>query len=189
MRRSDFLLCVLDAFGGSIEGRTLLQKRCFFVALLLKQDNLYGFRAHYYGPYSPAIDETLAELVSLGLVDERRIGFGAVGSEGFEIRRHDYRLTPDGRAIVESFRDEHSSSYKQIEEVAERIIEAGNPGYMELSVAAKAWYIIRSENRPMTLSEITNEARGFGWNVDASSLSRSAEFLRKLDLVSKGVRQ
>src|SRR5690242_13150710 len=136
MRRSDFLLCVLDAFGGSIEGRTLLQKRCFFVALLLKQDELYGFRAHYYGPYSPTIDETLAQLVSLGLVDERRHAFGITGSEGFEIRRHDYGLTPDGEAVVGLFREEHATLYKQVEKAAETIVEAGDPGYMELSVAA-----------------------------------------------------
>src|SRR5579871_5224150 len=103
MKPTDFLLCLIDAFGESIEGRTLLQKRAFFVAELSREDFGLRFDAHYYGPFSPTVEGTATQLKNLGFLKESSTGFGIV-SDGFEVRRYDYTLTNDGQRIVEKLR-------------------------------------------------------------------------------------
>ena len=64
MNSTDFLLSVIAAFGGRVDGRTLLQKRAYFVSLLSDIDPGLNFDAHYYGPYSATVDNTLGRLES-----------------------------------------------------------------------------------------------------------------------------
>jgi uncharacterized protein len=186
MNPIDFVLAVIHAFGDAIEGRTLLQKRCYFIALHLGKDNEYEFRAHYYGPYSPTIDSALTQLQAVGFIEESSIGFGAADSSGFEIRRHDYRLTPDGREIAEML--EASEPYQQILQTAQKIKEAGDPNYFAISIAAKASYILRSQGRPMTEEEIRKEATRFGWQIDQQALERAITFLERMDVARRNQR-
>lgn len=129
MNASQFLLSLIAARGGKLQGRTLLQKEGYFVALLSNSPIDLGYKAHYYGPYSATVDGTLTQLKNLGFVEEASTGFGIV-SGGFEMRRYDYRLTDDGRKVLQSF--EQSPEYKAIEEAAHKIREAGEPNYVEL---------------------------------------------------------
>jgi uncharacterized protein YwgA len=50
-------------------GRTLLQKKVFFVNELLK--GTIAFLPHYYGPYSREVASAVDSLVSAGLLTER----------------------------------------------------------------------------------------------------------------------
>jgi hypothetical protein len=183
MEASDFLLSIIKASGGVVHGRTLMQKRCYFVAVLLHMEEEFGFQAHYYGPYSAALDSALSQLVGVGFVEESRIGFGASDSSGFEIRRHDYKLTPDGEVVADLLESADPSSYGQTSGAVQKLREAGEPTYFELSIAAKAFYIIRNQKRPVTREEISREAEGFGWNIEPQALGRAIEFLEKIPLV------
>ncbi|MGD0693946.1 MAG: hypothetical protein ABSB82_03755 [Terriglobia bacterium] len=183
MEIGDFILCVIDAWDGVARGRTLLQKRCYFVALLSHMEKQCGFQAHYYGPYSSLIDGALSRLVAVGFVDESRIGFGAADSSGFEIRRHDYTLTPDGREMVELLQYEDDPTLARVHDSISRLKEAGNPNYVELSIAAKAYFIINQRNGPVTRGEIRKEAEGFGWNIEPGALDKAIDFLERIPLV------
>ncbi len=183
MNPAQFLLCLIDASrSGEIQGRTLLQKRAYFVSLLTSSSVELGFDAHYYGPYSAIVDGTVVELKNLGFVEETGTGFGVV-SGGFEMRRYDYRLSPDGKRVVESLRG--SDSYQKIQQALERISAAGDPNYMELSMAAKAFYILRKENRPMTRDQLAHAAESFNWQIGQVSLERAILFLRNLGLTEE----
>ena len=52
MKDSDFLLCVIAAKGRRVKGRTLLQKTCYFVSVLLARVRETDFKAHFYGTHS-----------------------------------------------------------------------------------------------------------------------------------------
>lgn len=183
MKTSDFLLCIIGAMGGSVSGRTLLQKTCYFVSVQLEEEIDLDFKAHYYGPYSPTIDNALARMTDLGFVEQRTIGFGTANSAGFEIRRNDYEFTEEGKEIFEFLRTQRAQEYRRIKDAVNNIKTAGDPGYFELSIAAKAYYIIHNQGGALTIGAIRSEARELGWEVEPQSLDHAVNFLEKLNLV------
>ncbi len=181
----DFVLSLIAGFGGRIQGRTLLQKRAYFVAQLSGVSIDLGFDAHYYGPYSPVVDNSIVRLKSLGFLVEENIGFGVV-SGGFEIKRYDYRVTEDGKKILGSL--EARQDFKKIERACIAILEAGDPSYMVLSIATKADFILGKRGKAMTKAEIIREAEKFDWNIQEGALAKAVDFLGKLGVVQSAER-
>ena len=179
MNASEFLLSLIDACGGSVAGRTLLQKKSYFVSLLSGISIDLGYQAHYYGPYSANVDGTMTQLKNLGFVEESNTGFGIL-SGGFEMRRYDYHLTEDGRKVLRPF--VQSPEYRAIEGAVRKIRDAGEPDYIELSIAAKAYYILRKQEKRMSTNELLLEAKKFNWNISEQSLARAVEFLKHVGL-------
>ena len=62
MNPTVFLIGLLDASGGSVRGRTYLQKLTYFVTLLADVKLELGFDAHFYGPYSEIVENALIQL-------------------------------------------------------------------------------------------------------------------------------
>jgi hypothetical protein len=176
----DFVLSVIAGFGDQIQGRTLLQKRVYFVARLSGVSINLGYDAHFYGPYSPIVDNSVARLKSLGFLAEESIGFGVVSS-GFEVRRYDYRITPDGRRILESLKC--TDDYARLEKACKSIVEAGDPNYFVLSIAAKADFILGKRGKAMTRAEIMREAQRFDWHIQGEDLNNAVEFLENVGLI------
>ena len=63
------LLIVANQDEGDLQGRTILQKKLYFLSVLNKSDHCTDlvFRPHYYGPYSSEVAENLDILVSSGI--------------------------------------------------------------------------------------------------------------------------
>jgi uncharacterized protein YwgA len=182
MKPTDFLLCLIDASGGSVEGRTLLQKRAFFVAELIGQDFGLKFDAHYYGPYSATVEGTATQLKNLGFLNESSTGFGII-SDGFEMRRYDYTLTDDARVLLKKLKA--TAEYKHINEATQKILNSGNPNYMELSIAAKAYFLLKKkEGRAMSFAQLIKEAQKYNWNISPASINRAIEFLKSVELAN-----
>jgi uncharacterized protein YwgA len=78
-------MLIIDAAGGTLEGKTLLQKRAYFLSELLNFD--LDYHAHYFGPYSPQLENGIGRAKSLGFIEEKTLGFGISDSVGFEVRR------------------------------------------------------------------------------------------------------
>ena len=182
MNAPQFIIAMLHCFGGSTTGKTLLQKRAFFVALLSKVDPGLDFDAHYYGPYSSTVDNTITQLKNMGFVQEETNEFGVM-SGGFEMRRYDYRLTEQGQEIARKLTD--LPEYEKIRESAEAIRRAGDPNYIELSIAAKAYFIISRQQRPMSIAEITKEAERYNWTIGEQSVRKAADFLQALHVAEE----
>lgn len=182
MSPTNFVLALIDACGGSVSGRTLLQKRAFFASLLSKVDPGLSFDAHYYGPYSSTVDGITTQLKNLGFVEEKNLSFGVV-SGGFEMKRYDYALTAEGRNILEPIRT--TEEYKRISTAIKKINRAGNPDYLILSIAAKVYFILKKSGKPMSKVEIQKEAEKLNWNLQPSSLESAVNFLLKLDVTQK----
>lgn len=184
LTQEKFVLLIVEAFGGKIMGKTLLQKRAYFVSTLL--DLGFEFKPHYYGPYSPDIDEGLSQNKSLGFIQEQTHGLGAEDTVGFEVRRYDYSITSDGRQILIDIKKNHSSDWKEILKCSIMMKDAGDIGdYIMLSVAAKTFYILNKRNNTMTTDEISRKARSLGWDIKPSMIDKTASFLEKLSLVER----
>ena len=184
MKADRLVLLVLDYAGGTISGKTLLQKRCFFLAKLLCMDLHY--QAHYYGPYSTEVEEGLAKLKALGFVQEQSHGFGIADSVGFEVRRYDYTLTDDGKIVVKTLKERIPKKYEKIKSALDKLKTAGDTdNYVELSIAAKTFHILSETKSPMTTSAIRTAAKDLGWNISGESIDKACAFLEKLDMVEK----
>jgi DNA-binding PadR family transcriptional regulator len=179
MSASTFLLSLIEACGGSVYGRTLLQKKSYFVSLLSRIPIDLGYQAHFYGPYSATVDGTLTQLKNLGFVEESSTGFGIV-SGGFEMRRYDYRITEDGRKVLEPVLQ--SPKYSAIKGAVQAIRDAGEPDYMKLSIAAKAYYILQKQGKRMSANELLVQAKEFNWSISEQSLVSAVEFLKRVGL-------
>ena len=182
MNAVDFLISLVDASGGSIPGRTLLQKRAYFTQLLAGVDIDLDFDAHFYGPYSPIVDNTITNLKNLGFLEESAIAYG-VNNTGFEMKRYDYRLTPDGQEIAIKLRD--IPEYTKIREAVNLLSRAGNLNYMELSVAAKAFFTLKRKKEGLSREQIATEARKFDWNIPVASLETAVSFLERLGVLRR----
>jgi len=180
MKPTDFVLCLIAAAGGKMQGRTLLQKRAFFVTELIGDDFGLRFDAHYYGPYSATIEGTTTQLKNLGFLLESSTGFGTL-KDGFEVRRFNYSLTGDGERLLESLRN--APEYKSIEDAMNRVLAAGDPNYVELSIAAKAYFLLKKkEGGRMTVAELIGQAEQYNWNISSESVNNAVRFLSSVGL-------
>jgi uncharacterized protein YwgA len=184
MNASDLVLLVLKAFDGEIRGKTLLQKRCYFVARLCDSQRAMGFEAHYYGPYSSEVDNATGQLRALGFIEESKAAFGVTGESGFEVSRYDFTLTDDGHAVASVRKEKRPNTWHAIEVAVKRIKEAGDPNYVELSIAAKACYLLeQKKGGPASANELVELAKSFGWQIRPAQVLSAWEFLEKLDLI------
>jgi predicted AAA+ superfamily ATPase len=56
---------------------------------------------------------------------------------------------------------------------------------VELSIAAKAYYVLNKLNAKATMEDIAEMISKFGWTVSDSQLERATEFLEKARLITK----
>ncbi|MHB9035024.1 MAG: hypothetical protein ACYC64_00050 [Armatimonadota bacterium] len=183
MNTYDFILLAINAMGDEVRGKTLLQKRLYFIGLLSEHLPELGYIAHYYGPYSEELSDTVGELRSAGFIVESSINYGAVNGSGFEVARRDYKLTTDGQEIADMLKKQNHALAREIKVAWERIEKAGNPDYMPLSIAAKVYHILQNGNVPLGKDEIAKMARNLGWEIDESDITKAEEFLLKLELI------
>ena len=160
----------------SVQGRTSLQKQIYFLSVLANED--FGFRPHYYGPYSSHVSTSLSALVEANLVEETRIGYGMATAFG-EVVRYDYRLSESGRDVVEQ-RPEVVSPYR---EYLDKIHDSGvSADPNTISIAAKVHFIVSDQGKA-TVDQIQEMAGSLGWNISEDSVNRVVEYLKQLELV------
>jgi uncharacterized protein len=183
MLSRNVVLLTLDAFGGATPGKTLLQKRMFFLGEILNKN--FGYRPHYYGPYSDDIAADITILTNYGFLETKTCEYGMAGGGGFEVRRFDYRLTEEGKKAVQWLKGEYPEEAKGIETAALRIENAGEMHYMDLSIAAKAYFILKkNQQRALAPEEIAVEAKKFSWSVEEPQINSAVGFLEKLGMVT-----
>ncbi|MEA3435270.1 MAG: hypothetical protein U9R43_02320 [Thermodesulfobacteriota bacterium] len=65
-------------FNGGISGRTALQKKVYFLGVMLEED--HGFSPHFYGHYSAQVADANSELKALNYLREEVNVYGSPGS-------------------------------------------------------------------------------------------------------------
>ncbi len=183
MSVKDALLAVINADKDGLKGRTLLQKKMYFVSVLVGED--FGFSPHFYGPYSSAIADQLGALCEAGLITEQSEMYADLVGPFGEVRRYDYRLTKDGSKVVGG-RSPAMQPYAQaMSKVNARPI--ANDQRL-LSIAAKVHFIVAEQGRA-TGGDIRRRAKELGWDISKDQLSQVVSYLESLDLVHKSSEQ
>jgi uncharacterized protein YwgA len=177
----DVLVLAYKAFEGDMRGKTLLQKRVYFLSVMLGID--MGYEAHYYGPYSEKVATLNSELKSLGYISESSSAWG-YDQRGFEMARHDFKLTELGMRLADRKAAVQSQLWVRIQKAAQVVRKAGDLDYMELSIAAKAYYVLNKLNGKATLEDIAGMLPKFGWSVKKEQLEKATDFLAKTDLIT-----
>lgn len=178
----DALLLTYDALGGSIRGKTNLQKKMYFLGIMLRED--FGYGPHYYGPYSASVAAANQELKTLGYLSETKASAGAVNTSGFEVARHDFSLTPDAYSVLALKKMRLQSDWERLERAVHRLTQAGDLSYMELSIAAKAYFLLDQQGKPADAEDLVRLAHQFGWTITEDDVSKAVQFLAALELAT-----
>jgi len=180
MKIYEIVLLMISGLGGKLGGKTKIQKLCYFYSVL--KGKKMGFKPHYYGPYSPAVENALDELEGIGLIDKQVENFGE-NSDGYPIMRCDYEITRYGKQVVQATGD--SKEKKELQEFVKKIDKIGLPETMDISIAAKAYYILQRERKTLTFGEIRKKAGDFGWDIKHASIDKAVNFLKDLEVVKR----
>jgi hypothetical protein len=97
------------------------------------------------------------------LLQEYSAGWG-VDHRGFEMARHDYFLTDEGKEFADAKAQVNADLWGNVQNAAEVIKKAGDLNYMELSIAAKAYFALTKLRGSASLEEIHALLPQFGWN-------------------------
>ena len=174
MSLNDALLAALA--DEDTHGRTLLQKKIYFLSVLAEED--FGFRPHYFGPYSSNVSTSLSALVEADFIKETRVGYGIATAFG-EMSRYDYALSDSGKEVIDS-RDESLSRYS---DYLAKINDSGVASDINtISIAAKVYFIVSGLGET-TIEQVKNQAQSLGWDISEDSILDVIEYLETLGLV------
>ena len=175
MNIDEVILFIISELGGKVSSKTKLQKLCYFYSILSEKD--LGFRPHFYGPYSPLVEKTLDELQGIGLIDKQTHHLGE-NNYGFEVIRYDYSINEYGKQVIEDITPE-----PELMAFLQKIKEVGDPDYLDLSIAAKAYFVLKREGKPLTVEEIKNKAARFNWKISSDNINKAIKILEEFGLV------
>ena len=183
MHIQDLILLVIGSEEDEkLQGRTLLQKKLYFLSELKGVD--HGFRPHYYGPYSSLVAENLDILVGAHFLHEEKETFETDQNIFGEIRRHTYSLTPDGDIIMDEIKKEAGyTDWKQKLDMLNGQSLASD--FNMLSIAAKVYYIVNQQGST-TSAQIREIANEYSWRINDSDIAGVLSFLEALSLISVG---
>lgn len=177
----DFVHLALLAAGGEVKGRTMLQKRVYFMGILCNCLEELGYEAHYYGPFSAEVEGAVDRLRGLGFADQTITNWG-FDHRGFERNRYDLKLNKDGVEVAKEKKKQHAGIWERMERAEKVLKTLGRVDYMQLSLAAKTYYMARKKGRPVTPDELSEYANSFAWKVTQEQINDAVKLLEKMKL-------
>ena len=102
MQSENFILLILDAFGGITESETRMQKLAFLATREYEIDLDVGFKWHYYGPYSSDLKSKFQDLSKRGLIEIEHDQRQTCMNDTYTVTR--FRLTTTGRELTNSIK-------------------------------------------------------------------------------------
>ncbi len=176
------LLTIANEKEGRLQGRTLLQKKLYFLSMLM--NTRFDFRPHYYGPYSDITAEALNDLVTSGFVKETSESFASNSVFG-ETVRYSYSLTDDGKSLFDSV--QNLSEFKKWGKTLRKIngLDMASD-FNLLSIAAKIHFIV-SEHKEVSRGEIRQVGNKLGWKIHDKDIDKVIKDLEALGLVAEQV--
>lgn len=175
METRHWVLMVLGALGERAESKTKIQKILYFISIIGNLD--FGFSAYYYGPYSAKVEDALGDLTGAGFVDQNIFSFGIDAVQGFEKKRFDYTITAAGQEVLDYLKKKHPEENESIHRIVKLLKEEN---YLNLSIAAKAHFILQQEGRPVSSQQIVEKAKHFNWNISEQQIDQSVSILQNL---------
>lgn len=180
------LLVIKGEKNAELRGRTLLQKKIYFLSVLMEND--LGFTPHYYGPYSSYVAGHLDSLVNYEILKETLVPLSSNPPEQSplgEIRKHTYIYSLMPNAFKEVWKatkkkggfDEWKQKLKAIND------QSIARDFNKLSIAAKIHYIVDWKGKT-NAEEVLQTAKEYGWNFTLEDIKKVLSFLTGLGLVT-----
>lgn len=179
----DFVHLSFQAIGKEVKGKTKLQKTVYFLAKITGHLDELGYRAHFYGPYSPEVADAVERLRSLNFLEETGSAGRLRNSQGFDLARYDYRLTEEGKQVAQLKAVRFPNTWDSLQEAQGRFEQAGDPGTKGLAIAAKTDFMLGEKEGKANVDELSKLACCFGWSVSEDEVLKGAKFLEALGLV------
>jgi hypothetical protein len=170
VKLSEVILLVLDEAGGSLHGRTRMQKVLYFLCRRIGVDAEYS--PHYYGPYSEQVAGAVDSLVARGLVEEVVEPTSTGGP--FEGKIYEYELDSRARELLASIEELQGNEARRVREHY-RALLSGSPSTQALAVASKLDIILAGTES--TSTQLQEEAKKYGWPMSQSQVQDGIEFL------------
>ncbi len=181
LRTSELILLTVAANGGKIDGKTTIQKLTYFSKLKVPLKDNPVFRPHFYGPYSANVDFELDKLVALGFLEQ------SARPTINQRLMYSYKLTKSGKSIVRTLVSVYREQFDTISSIVGTCRKSSGLNPTSLSYAAKVHYISKGAMRPLSLSEVVEEARDNGWEIDERGIRRGLRILSGLKLVKQPI--
>ena len=180
----DILLLVVKSEGeDGLRGRTLLQKKIYFLSVLMGVN--FDFTAHRYGPYSSLLAGHLDSLVAHGFLNQDIESFSTASTDRNvfgEMRRHTYFLTDDAEELWSDI--ENDPEFRKWKTELDRInAHEIAHDFNKLSIAAKIHYIISWRGK-RTIEQVQKVAKEYRWDVKAEDIESVLSFLTELGLIT-----
>ena len=172
------LATIQGAAQRKVSGRTLLQKRLYFLSVLAQEN--FGYRPHYYGPYSQLVADNVGALCQAGFLKEEVETFPeSIGGFG-EVKRYSCSSTEDTDALIDDRREQVEPYVKNVKMInSDQITD----DVTLLSVAAKVHFIVSGQGRA-TRQEIMDLAKRLGWEISEKQIRHVVGYLERLELVA-----
>jgi uncharacterized protein YwgA len=184
----NLILLIVSEFNGKIIGRTLLQKRLYFFEELLQKEFAetagLQYDSHFYGPYSPLISTETAILEASGFLRGYAEPFG-YSHRGFEVKRYSYELSDAGERVVQRIKSENPEAYRRVHSVVSQIKKIEDVDYVNLSIAAKTFYMLKRFRKPLSSKAAVEQAKQFSWQISEEDVERCFHILERLELAQK----
>jgi hypothetical protein len=119
----------------------------------------------------------LSSLVGLEFIDEE-----CERSSYSHWKKYTYTPADDGRKILEELRN--TPEYNKIKDIIEKCRENSNFDLCILGAAAKIHYIFEKERRKMTVKQISEKTKNFGWKINEQKRRKAVDLLKVLGLVN-----
>ncbi|MDE0425282.1 hypothetical protein F4Y59_00565 [Candidatus Poribacteria bacterium] len=174
------LLVVKNNDEGKLRGRTLFQKKVYFLSVLMNVD--LGFSPYYYGPYSSYVASQLDSLVNCGLLEEVTESFSNEENIFGEIRRHTYFIPDNFESAWQDI--QKRPRFSEWQDALSRINNQKiSEDFNKLSIAAKVHYIV-DWKKEGTIEEIKQIAKEYRWKVNDEDIESVLFFLEELGLIT-----
>jgi uncharacterized protein YwgA len=171
------MILLIDAAGGSVEGRTTLQKWLYFASV--KTGLNLGFIPHFYGPFSDSVSRTIYDLIASDfLVESGRV-------TRYDRVIYTYTLTEDGKNIAKDLKRSNEALYRKLKEVVDTCNNVVGNNISILSWAAKTYYLLHRQSKKITYAEIRKTARSLGWQLSDTEIDSGVKLLSALRLAKK----
>lgn len=186
MKRHDILLEIIDSCGPRPDvGKTSLQKLAYFVGKRFSYN--LEHRAHYYGPFSEALEGDISLLAASGYIVEKVEALGFIGAAGFPARRYEYDITEAGADRLKDLK----AHYPELEHIQHFVQEietvAGGLDQQILSAAAKTYFIAEREGGSVSPSDVKRMTADYSWKLSKEEIERVTSILVGLGFFREGV--
>lgn len=161
---------------GSSVGRTVIQKILYFASKKGCVD--IGYTHYYYGPYSREVDNKLNNLVTFGLVTEKK----ELLNKKDEKIRYRYALPENVKDYVQNDLLQSEESSKMLE-IVDTLYNACNLDYKKISFAAKVDYIMQ-EYSVSDENEVSKKAKELGWEIKHQDYDDAKNMLNAMSEMS-----